>query len=70
MLPLWLSLALSLMCLYSVRVCLSCQAINWISVLVGLSHNYACSYMDAISYCEADTIYLLQWAICRLYAYT
>ena len=29
----WLSLALSLVCLDSTRVWLSCQAIKWISVL-------------------------------------
>ena len=32
----WLSLALSLVCLDSARVWLSCQAIKWISVLAGL----------------------------------
>ena len=31
-----ISLALSLVCLDSARVLLSCQAIKWISVLVGL----------------------------------
>ena len=58
----WLSLALSLVCLDSARVWLSCQAIKWIAVLAGLCRVLA----NPVTYINIDLNVYICVCMCSL----